>query len=243
MMTQTSVARRSLDRSPQTLARGAGLLFLIVMVAGIIAQMFISDRLTVTGDAAATAANILKQEGLFRLGFTIYLIEMASQVAQITALYLVLRPAGRGIAVLALAFGLVGCTIKTLSRLFYITPLLVLNGADFLGVFSLEQRQALALLLLGVNDQAAGMALAFFGLSTLLNGILEFQSGFLPRVLGVLSILGGLGWLSFFYPPLGQQLLPAVLALGLVGGAVETAWLLIKGVDVAQWFKRAAEST
>jgi hypothetical protein len=242
MMAQTTIAGPALDRSPQRLARTAALLFLIVTVAGIVAQVFISDTLTVTGDAAATAANILKQEGLFRLGFTIYLIEMASQVAQITALYFLLKPAGRGLAVLALVFGLVGCTIKTLSRLFYITPLFVLSG-DFLSVFSLEQRQALALLLLGINDQAAGMALAFFGLSTLLNGILEFQSGFLPRFLGALSILGGLGWLSFLYPPLGQQLLPVVLGFGLVGGAVETLWLLIKGVDVVEWARRASDMT
>lgn len=235
-------ARPAFDQSPQTLARAAGLLFLIVTIAGLIAQLFISDRLTVAGNAGATAANILEQEGLFRLGFTLYLVEMASQVAQVTALYLLLKPAGRGIAVLALAFGLVGCVIKTLSRVFYITPWLILGGADFLNVFSLEQRQALALLLLGINDQGAAMALGFFGLSTLLNGVLEFRSGFLPRVLGVLSILGGLGWLSFFYPPFGQQILPAVLGLGLVGGAVETLWLLIKGVDSTQWFKRAADA-
>ena len=242
MMAQTAITGPALDRSPQILARAAALLFLIMTVAGIVAQVFISDPLMVAGDAAATAANILKQEGLFRLAFTIYLIEMALQIAQITALYLLLKPAGRGMAVLALAFGLVGCTIKTLSRLFFIAPLFVLSG-DFLSVFSVEQRQALALLLLGINDQAAGMALAFFGLSTLLNGILEFQSGFLPRFLGMLSILGGLGWLSFFYPPLGQQLLPVVLGLGLVGGVVETLWLLIKGVDVAEWARRASDMT
>ena len=228
--------------SPQIYARIAALLYLIVIAAGIIAQMVISSRIVVDGDAAATATNILAHKELFELGFTIYLIEMACQIAQTALFYILLKPVSRNVALLALVFSLVGCTIKTLSRLFYIAPLLVLGGSHYLSVFNIEQLQALALLLLNVNDQAAGTALAFFGFSTILHGYLIIRSTFLPRLLGVLSVLGGLGWLTFLYPPLGNQLFIYILLLGLVGAASQILWLLARGVNVEKWKKLAFAS-
>ncbi|MBK9601949.1 MAG: DUF4386 domain-containing protein [Anaerolineales bacterium] len=164
--------------SPQVYARVVGILYLFTISAGIIAQMGISNGIVVVDDAATTASNILANRNLFQLGFTIYLLEMASQIAQTVIFYMLLKPAGRSVSLLALFFGLVGCIIKTVSRLFYIAPLLVLGEAHYLDVFTLDQLQALALLLLRVNDLAAGMALAFFGFSTLLNGFLIFRVHF-----------------------------------------------------------------
>lgn len=229
--------------SPQVYARVVGILYLFTISAGIIAQMGISNGIVVVDDAATTASNILANRNLFQLGFTIYLLEMASQIAQTVIFYMLLKPAGRSVSLLALFFGLVGCIIKTVSRLFYIAPLLVLGEAHYLDVFTLDQLQALALLLLRVNDLAAGMALAFFGFSTLLNGFLIFRSTFLPRILGILSILGGFGWLTFLYPPLGNQLLPYILVIALIGSISQILWLLIKGVRVEQWKRLAGEST
>ena len=229
--------------SPQVYARVVGILYLFTLSAGIIAQMGISNGIVVADDAAATASNILANRNQFQLGFTIYLLEMASQIAQTVIFYMLLKPAGRSVSLLALFFGLVGCIIKTVSRLFYIAPLLVLGEAHYLDVFTLDQLQALALLLLRVNDLAAGMALAFFGFSTLLNGFLIFRSTFLPRILGILSILGGFGWLTFLYPPLGNQLLPYILVIALIGSISQILWLLIKGVRVEQWKRLAGEST
>ena len=183
-MSTTSMTERISDTSPRFKARAAGALYLITVLAGIVAQGFISEKLVVAGDAAATATNILTHQTLFQAGFTIYLVEMACQIAMTAVLYDLLKPAGRSVSLLMTALSLTGCVIKAFSRVFYIAPLLVLGGAPYLTVFSSQQLQALALLLLKVNSQGAGMALAFFGLATLLQGYLILKATFLPRFLG-----------------------------------------------------------
>src|SRR5205807_5576723 len=198
------------ETSPRFKARITGVLYLLTMLTGIFAQGFVSGRLVVDGDATATATNILTHKSLFQLGFAVYLIEMACQVALTALFYDLLKPAGRSVSLVAAFLGLAGCVIKTFSRLFYIAPLFVLGGAHYLSVFSAEQLQALALLFLKVNDRGAGVALVFFGFYALLTGYLIIRSTFLPRILGVLSVVGGLGWLSFLYLPLAHRAFPYV---------------------------------
>src|SRR5439155_17391654 len=101
----------------------------------------------------------------------------------------------------------------------------------------------LALLFLKVNNQAAGMALVFFGLEAFLNGYLVFKSTFLPRALGVIGMVGGLGWLTFLSPPLGNQLFPIVAAVGILGALATITWLLVVGVNEERWRERAAAAT
>jgi uncharacterized protein DUF4386 len=173
------------------------------------------------------------------LGFAVYLIEMACQTAMTALFYSLLKPAGRSVSLVAAYLGLTGCVIKTLSRLFFITPLFILGGAHYLSVFSTQQLQALALLFLKVNDHGAGIALVLFGFYALLTGYLMIRSTFLPRILGVLSVLGGLGWLSFLYPPLGYRLFPYIAAFGLLGALSLIVWLLVKGVNEQRWKEQA----
>src|SRR6266705_669883 len=156
------------------------------------------------------ATDGLAHRGLFQWGYAVYLIELACQIAMTALFYDLLKPAGRSISLLAAFLGLAGCVIKTFSRLFYIAPLFVLGGAHYLSVFSAEQLQALALLFFKVNDHGAAIALVFFGFSALLTGYLIIRSTFLPRILGVLSLFGGLGWLTFLYLPLGYRLFPYI---------------------------------
>src|SRR6266852_5520495 len=157
------------EMSPRTKARMAGGFYLVTILTGVFTQQFIS-HLVVSGDAAATAANILSHESVFRLGFAVYLVELACQITITTLMYDLLKPVSRSGSLLSAIFGLVGCTVKILSRLFFFAPLLVLGGAHYLSVFSAEQLHALALLFLKVNDHGAAIALAFFGFYALLTG-------------------------------------------------------------------------
>lgn len=234
------MTERIAEASPRLQARIIGVLYLLTIVTGIFAQGFVSGRLVVDGDAAATATNILAHRGLFQLGFAVYLIEMACQIGMVALFYELLKPAGRSVSLLAAFLGLAGSVIKTFSRLFFIAPLFILGGAHYLSVFSAEQLQALALFFLKVNDRGAAIALVFFGFYALLTGCLILRSTFLPRILGMLSIVGGLGWLSFLYPPLGYRLFPYIAAFGLLGATALILWLLVFGVNEQRWKEQAS---
>ena len=108
-----------------------------------------------------------------------------------------------------------------------------------MGVFNREQQQALALLLLKVNDHGAAMALAFFGFYALLTGYLIFRSTFLPRFLGLWSVIAGMGWLTFLYPPLGYHWFLYLAAFGLLGAIALIFWLLVFGVNEEKWKEQA----
>jgi hypothetical protein len=236
----SGTAGQPFPSSPRRLARAIALLFLLVIVLGIVAQLFISERLVSFGDAGKTARNILANESLYRIGFTLYMTEMAAQIAQTVLLFFLLKPVNCGVATLALVFGLVGCTIKTFSRVFYLAPLFILKG-HALGALTADQLPAVSLVLLNVNDRGAGVALAFFGFESVLEGWLILRSTFLPRWLGVLGIVGGAGWLTFLSPTLGYAVFNIVAPVALIGSIAMIGWLLVKGVDEERW--RALEAS
>lgn len=231
------------EMSPKAKARLGGALFLVTIVGGIIAQAFIGDRLVVTGDAAATARNIVANQALIRVAFAIFMIEMACQTATTAVMYDLLMPVDRSLARTAAVFGYVGSGIKAMARLFFYAPLFVLGGASYLSAFDAKQLEAFAYLLIRINALGTQIALVFFGVSTLLTGYLMFRATFLPRVLGVLSLIAGAAWLTFVYPPLGNRLFLPIVLFALIDCAVTIGWLLVRGVDERKWYEMAAASS
>ena len=239
----TAEAAWTRDTSPRTVARIAGALFLLTILTGGLAQGLVSERLIDPTNAAATARSILGHPSLCHFGFAMYLVEMACQVAMTAVFYHLLRPVGRNLSLLAALMGLTGCVIKTFSRVFFVVPLLVLRDPHTLGAFDEAQRQALAMLLFDVNDRGAAMALVFFGIASVVKGYLIHRSTFLPRVLGVLGMICGLGWLTFLVPPVGYRLLFYVVPIGVLGALVQIGWLLVRGVDEVRWKEQAERAS
>jgi len=235
-----TITKAMTEMSPRTKARLAGAFYLVTILTGLFAQGFVSARLVVPGDAAATANNILSHDGLFRLGFAVYMIEMVCQIITTVLLYDLLKPVNRSVSLLAAVLGLIGCGIKTFSRLFYFAPLLVLGGTHYLSVFSGQQLNAVALLFLRVNDIGAGIALVFFGFYALLKGYLVIRSTFLPRALGWLTVLGGIGWLAYLSPPFGDRVFSLIALFGIVGALANIGWLLVFGVNEQRWREQAS---
>jgi len=219
-------------------ARIAGVFYLLEMLTAGFA-LFVLRRLGVSGDAAATATNILAHQSLFQLGFAANLLGFACYIAVTGLFYDLFKPVNRSLSLLAAFFSLVGCTVGAVSCLFELAPLAVLGGAQYLNVFKVEQLQSLALTFLKLYGQCFDISFVFFGFYCLLIGYLIFRSGFLPRILGAGMAIAGLGWLTFLSPALAHDLSPYILAAG-IGEVSLTLWLLGPGVNAARWEERGS---
>ena len=111
-------------------------------------------------------------------------------------------------------------------------------GATPRVVVSADQLKSLALLFYDVNEMGAAIAVVFFGFSTLITGWLIIRSTYLPRFLGWFAVVGGIGWLSFLWPPLGYRINLYVAAVGLLGSLATIGWLIVVGVNESRWVQR-----
>jgi Domain of unknown function (DUF4386) len=218
----------------------AGVCQLLEAVTATFGQVIVRDRLVLAGDAAATAANILGHEPLFWLGFASSLIGVAFHIAWAALMYELLKPVNRSLSLLAVFVILVGCAIQALTSFLYLTPLLILKGGSSLSAFTPEQLQALALMFLKLNAYAFNIDLVFFGLWCVLTGYLIFRSTFLPRILGVLLTISGLGFLTYLYPPLAYRLFFPYIAIASALGEIPLElWLIVMGVNARRWKEQA----
>lgn len=226
--------------SPLFYARLAGFLYLLVVPLGI-AALSISSRLIVSGDAAATAGNIVAAESLFRLGIVSDLLAALVMLFVVLVLYQLLKPVNGNMALLMVIFVLIAVPIAMLNTINEFVALLLLSGGDYLRVFTTDQLQALAFLFLRVHGRGGSIAFIFWGLWLFPLGYLVFRSGFLPRILGVLLMIACFGYvINSFASFLGYTVNVGMFAA--LGEVLFILWLLIKGVNVEQWKKRALES-
>lgn len=232
---------RIAEASPRSLARMAGVSQLLEALTATFGQVFVLGRFVVSGNAAATAANILGHERLFRLGFASSLIGVIFHIAWALLLYDLLKPVNRRLSLFAVFVILVGCAIQALASLFYLAPLLVLGGGNSLSAFTADQLQALAYMFVRLNGYAFNTYLVFFGLWCVLIGFLIFRSTFLPRVLGVLLAISGLGWMIYLVPPLAIRLfIPYIAGASALGEIPLELWLIVMAVNAERWKEQAS---
>jgi hypothetical protein len=228
--------------SVQTYARIAGVLLLLSFVGGGIGEAYAPSTLVVSGNAAVTAHHLLTSDTLFRLGFLAYLLESFTDVALAFLLYVLLRPVHANLAFLAVLFRIMATATFAFGELFYFTPSLILGGNAYLKTFSPEQLQTLALLSFNVYTTAGFIFTIHYGVASMLFGYLMWRSGYLPRVVAALWVLGGIGFITsnvvwVLAPASASSLLVVPQLLASVSLAL---WLLVRGVNVAKWNARGA---
>ena len=226
----TAKAHASINRT----ARLAGWLYLALMPFGFFGIIYVPSVLVVSGDAATTARNIVVSEWLIRSGTVSHLISQVVFIFLVLALYRLFKPVNRDHAVLMVVLALPAVPIAFLSEVNHLAVLRLLANADD-GAFTASQLQAQAMLFLDMRQNGILLALIFWGLWLIPLGILVFKSGFLPKLLGVLLVIAGAGYVI----DSGMQLLSPGLAtisqFTFVGEVLFTLWLLIKGVNVERW--------
>lgn len=226
--------------SPRLQARIAGIFEMLEGLTSAFGQVAVLGRLVVSGNAAATSANILGHERLFWLGLASSLFGVAFHIAWVLLFYFLFKPVNRTLSLLAAFVGIVVCGLQALTSLFYLAPLLILQSGNSLTAFTVQQLQDLAFVFLKLNGYAFEMDLVFFGLWCALAGYLIFRSTFLPRILGVLLFIDGLGWMMYVYPPLAAHLFPFIAAASALAEIPLELWLVAMGVNAQRWHEQAS---
>jgi hypothetical protein len=221
----------------QRYARVAGVLFLISLVAGGFGEAYVPTKLIVSGDAAATVANLKNFAFLYRLGFAAFMVESLCDITLALILYALLKPVSKELSLLAAFFGLTGTALFAFAELFYFAPLLISGGDGYLQNFSTDQLNSLALLSLKFYGYAGMIFTAYYGMGWIVRAVLIFRSGYLPKFLGVLMAIGGTGFVvrNFLMILAPAYASDVFLMLMFPGGLVMTVWLIVKGVDVSKW--------
>ena len=225
----------AIEPSQRTTAKVVGAFYLLMMVTGVFAEFYARGRLIVPADAGQTARNIMASERLFRLGTVSDLITFAGDVILVVALYVVLVPVNRNVALLAAFWRLAECAVLAVITLSDFAALRLLRGADYLRAFDTAQLQALARLFIGLQADGYRIGVVFFGLGSTVFGYLWFKSRYIPRALAALGIFSSLllaivTLAIMVFPRLAAVVIPAYFAPIFIFEVTLGFWLLIKGV-------------
>jgi hypothetical protein len=225
---------RAIDEGQRKAAKIVGLTYLLVILPAVFAE-FAPAHLIVADNAVETAHNIIAHERLFRLGIASNLIAFGADAILIAALYIVLSPVNRGLALLATFWRLIETSILIVVTLDDFNVVRVLS-ADYMGVFEPDRLAALARLSISAHSIGYNVGLTFAGLGSTVFAYLWLKSGYVPKALaawGIFSslVLAACTFTFVVYPELWK-----VVTIGVYGGPIFIFeitmgfWLVIKGI-------------
>lgn len=234
------------DNSQRKAAKVAGITGLVTMALIVASNFGISERLVVAGNAAETARNILGHQKLFRLNIASDLAYATGVIVLLTALFVILKPVSRSVALLGAFFRLIYASMWIVIALNSFFALRILIGADYLRVFEVDQTQAWARLYLSWGFDVYYVGLLFYALASTVCGYLWLKSNYVPKVLGAFGVISS-GWcaactVAFIISPNFARTVNlwwfdspmAIFELAL------SLWLLFMGL---RWSERVGKST
>ena len=233
--------------SPKRQARLAGALYLVVILAGMFAEVFIRPKILVAGDPATTARNLAAHVQLYRVGLLTDLLTVVAAVAEGVLVYFLFKPVSRVLALTSLLIALVSNAGEVVSGLIHYLPLLILGGGHGAGSLSPGQWEELAQLALRTHTGFLAITLAVFSFALFIDGYLVFVSTFVPRAVGVLLMIASACYLvnsvaNLLDLPLGP-LDGLILVPSFLGELSFCLWLLVRGVDEERWRTVCAPSS
>ena len=228
---------KNFESSPQLYARIAGILYLVIILMGIGAEALVRNKLFVSGDANATANNIMHADFLWKIGITADLIMHICDLPVMIILYYLLKPVSKKLALLNLSFNLIQTAVLVLNKLNLLAALFFLGDAEYLKSFTPDQLHTLSYLSIKLHDFGFGIGLIFFGFVCLLEGYLIFRSVYFPKTIGVLMTVAGICYLtnSFVLILAPQFSSIALLMPCLLAELSFSLWLIFKGVNLSIW--------
>jgi hypothetical protein len=238
-----NAANSEIDR-PMRLARIAGIFYLLVGIFGGFAEGFVDPKLYVAGNAAATAANVVANAVLVRIGVVAHLVDAVFFLLTAIALYLLLNHVHRNAARIMVAFVALAAGIISLNAVFQFEGLQVATDGSYAAALGGAGSNVIVLLLLDIQHFGTLAAQVFFGLWLAPLGYLAYRSGLFPRALGVMLVVAAVSYLAdllagFLVPDLARQghafliIAPAIAEIWMV------LYLLVKGVRPSDAVGRA----
>jgi hypothetical protein len=250
IMNSNKMTNRIAGTSQHKAARVAGFMFLFSLIVPLLNWTFVLSKFIVAENVIATANNIMADELIFRIGITIELIMSVGLVVLALALFIILKPVNKNLALLALFLKLAEATIVAVIVLVHFIALQILNGEAYLTVFTPEQLQAPVGFLLNKHTVLYSIPMVFLGLDMIVFSYLFSKSKYIPKILagfGILSFaLIFIHALMYIIAPKYATMLINQIIFYAPSGLFEIIigiWLLSKGIKVQQGDIRASEST
>lgn len=199
------------------------ILYPIWMIVGMFSIMYVPSAIIVSGDAAATANNILTNQFLFRSGILGSLLTQLIFIFAVLFLYKLFEPVNKNHSLLMVVLALVSVPIAMLNTLNLVAALLLLDNAEQMMFF------------LNLNDKGIIIASIFWGLWLFPLGCLIYKSGYFPKIIGIAVIIGGFGYLLSSFTNLlipSQEALLSIFQIMTFGEVIFLLWLMVKGAKL-----------